>query len=155
MKRAAAFFLLFIIVVSLVSCSKESDEDRIRQIVADIQTAGERKDIRAFMRPISKGYHDPRGFDHEGIRVLVLSYFLRYPKISVYIGHSSINVEGGTAKARLHVILTSGDKTKGLSSIVPQSLGVWDFDITLQKEGKDWKVIRAVWKEAEYLIPDD
>jgi hypothetical protein len=155
MKRAAAFFLLFIIVASLVSCRKESDEDRIRQIVADIQTAGEKKDIRAFMNHISKDYHDPQGFNYEGIRALVFGYFLRWGKISVYISHSNISVDDGTAKARLQTVLTGGEKTGGLSGIIPQSLGMWDFDITLQRETQGWRVTSAVWKEAEYLIPDD
>lgn len=64
-------------------------------------------------------------------------------------------MDDGTAKARLQTVLTGGEKTGGLSGIIPQSLGMWDFDITLQKETQGWRVTSAVWKEAEYLIPDD
>jgi hypothetical protein len=155
MKKALVFILVLVVIVPTTACRMDSDEDRIRQLLSDIQAAGEKKDIRAFMNPISKDYHDPQGFNYEGIRALVFGYFLRWGKISVYISHSNISVDDGTAKARLQTVLTGGEKTGGLSGIIPQSLGMWDFDITLQKETQGWRVTSAVWKEAEYLIPDD
>ncbi|NLN40033.1 MAG: hypothetical protein GX155_10630 [Smithella sp.] len=155
MKKAVALFLVAVVVLSFAGCRKASDEDRVRRVVTGIQAAGEKKDIRAFMSFISKDYHDPRGFNHEAIRALVFGYFLRFPKISVYIGHCAITVEADAAKAIVHSVLTSGEKTGKLSDIVPQSLDAWDFDITLKKEGSDWKVTSAAWKEAEFLMPDE
>jgi hypothetical protein len=35
--------------------------------------------------------------------------------------------------------------------MIPQSLGVWDFDVTLKKESSDWKVTSAKWEQAEMM----
>lgn len=155
MKKFLPVFLVVAVFMSVVSCHKESDEDRVKKVITGIQFAGEKKDIGALMKNVSKDYSDPRGFNDEGIRALVFAYFLHYPKISVYINHMAITVHETGATAVLQAVLTSGDKTGAVTDLIPQSLGVWDFDVKLKKESNDWKVISATWKEAEFLKPEE
>ena len=77
--------------------------------------------------------------------------FFRYPKISVYINSLTISVENKSARAVFQTVLTSGEKTGSVTDIIPQSLGIWDFDVTLKKESNDWKVTSAKWEEAEMM----
>jgi len=78
---------------------------------------------------------------------LLLGYFLRYPKISVYINNLQIAVEGASAKVTFEAILTSGQKTGSLKDIIPQSFGIYAFDVAMKKENNGWKVIAAHWEE--------
>ena len=152
MKRVVTIFLIFIITMMVVSgCHKENDQDKVKKIITDIQTASEQKDVRKITNNISKTYSDPQGFNYEGIKGLLIGYFFRYPKISVYINNLTISVENTSARAVFQTVLTSGEKTGSVTDIIPQSLGIWDFNVTLKKESGDWKVTSAKWEEAEMM----
>ncbi|PKN80164.1 MAG: hypothetical protein CVU51_14880 [Deltaproteobacteria bacterium HGW-Deltaproteobacteria-1] len=89
--------------------------------------------------------------NYEGIKGLLLGYFFRYPKISAYINNLTISVENSSARAEFQTVLTSGEKTGSMADVIPNSLGVWDFDVTLKKESNDWKVTSAKWEESEIM----
>jgi len=155
MKRVVTIFLIFVIAMTILGCHQETDQDKVKKVVADIQTAGDEKDVRKIMNNLSKTYSDPQGFNYEGIKGLLLGYFLRYPKISVYINSLTISVENTSARAIFQTILTSGEKTGSVADIIPQSLGIWDFDVTLKKESNDWKVASAKWEQAEMMKTEE
>jgi len=154
MKRVVTIFLVFVLALALISCHKETDQDKVKKIITDIQAAGDEKDIRKIMNNLSKTYNDPQGFNYEGIKGLLLGYFFRYPKISVYINSLTISVEDTSARAVFQTVLTSGEKTGSVTDVIPQSLGIWDFDVTLKKESSDWKVTSAKWEQAEMMKTD-
>lgn len=155
MRRVVTIFLIFVIAMTVLGCHKETDQDKVKKVVADIQTAGDEKDIREIMNNLSKNYSDPQGFNYEGIKGLLLGYFFRYPKISVYINSLTISVEDTSARAVFQTILTSGEKTGSVTDVIPQSLGVWDFDVSLKKESSDWKVTSAKWEQAEMMKTEE
>jgi hypothetical protein len=142
-------------MMASLGCHKETDQDKVKKVVADIQTAGDEKDIRKIMNNLSKTYSDPQGFNYEGIKGLLLGYFFRYPKISVYINSLTISVEDTSARAVFQTVLTSGEKTGSVTDVIPQSLGVWDFDVSLKKESSDWKVTSAKWEQAEMMKTEE
>ena len=154
MRRVVTIFLIFVIVMTVLGCHKETDQDKVKKVIADVQTAGDEKDIRKIMNNLSKTYSDPQGFNYEGIKGLLLGYFFRYPKISVYINSLTISVEDTSARAVFQTVLTSGEKTGSVTDVIPQSLGIWDFDVTLKKESSDWKVTSAKWEQAEMMKTD-
>ena len=155
MRRVVTIFLIFVIAMTVLGCHKETDQDKVKKVVADIQTAGDEKDIRKIMNNLSKTYSDPQGFNYEGIKGLLLGYFFRYPKISVYINSLTISVEDTSARAEFQTVLTSGEKTGSVTDVIPQSLGVWNFDVSLKKESSDWKVTSAKWEQAEMMKTEE
>jgi hypothetical protein len=155
MKRVVTIFLIFVVTVTVLGCHKETDQDKVKKVIADIQTAGDEKDIRKIMNNLSKTYSDPQGFNYEGIKGLLLGYFFRYPKISVYINSLTISVEDTSARAVFQTVLTSGEKTGSVTDVIPQSLGVWDFDVSLKKESSDWKITSAKWEQAEMMKTEE
>jgi hypothetical protein len=151
MRRVVTICLIFVIAVAVLGCNRQTDQDKIKRIITEIQAAGEAKDVRKIMGHISKTYKDPQGFNYEGIRGLLIGYFFRYPKISVYINNLTISVDNTSAKAVFQTVLTSGEKTGSVTDVIPQSLGIWDFDVTLKKESSDWKITWAKWEQAEVI----
>ena len=67
MKRVVTISLIFIIAIAVLGCHKESDQDKVKKVITDIQAAGEQKDVRKIMSNISKTYSDPQGFNYDGI----------------------------------------------------------------------------------------
>jgi hypothetical protein len=155
MRRVVTIFLIFVIAMTVLGCNRQTDQDKVKKVIADIQTAGDEKDIRKIMNNLSKTYSDPQGFNYEGIKGLLLGYFFRYPKISVYINSLTISVEDTSARAVFQTVLTSGEKTGSVTDVIPQSLGVWDFDVSLKKESSDWKITSAKWEQAEMMKTEE
>lgn len=100
------------------------------------------------MDHISPGYSDPQGFDHETLKKTLRGYFFLFPKISAYINKRDISVNEGSARVVLQAILTSTSKTGSLADVIPESLGIYIFDVALKKESNDWKIVTATWKRA-------
>jgi len=155
MKRIPIFFIIFAVAFAFIGCAKETEEGKVKKVITEIQAAGEEKEVKKIMAHISKTYGDPRGYNYEGIHGLLLGYFFRYPKISAYIANLEVSVEGESAKASFQAMLTSSDKTGSIKDIIPQELGVWYFDVTLEKEEDEWKVTSAQWEEAQILQPEE
>lgn len=151
MRRVVMICLIFFVFLAVCGCQKETDQDKVKKVITEIQAAGEVKDVSKIMKHLSKNYSDPQGFNYEGIKGLLIGYFLRYPKISAYISNLTISLENESARAEFQTVLTSGEKTGSIKDMIPTSLGVWDFSVTLKKESNAWKVTSAKWEESAMM----
>lgn len=149
MKQIIIFGVLVLLLAAGAACHRENEQEKVKKVVTAVQAAIEEKNIRGATGYISKGYSDPQGNNFEAVRSLLLGYFFRYPKISAYITHLDISVDGTTARASLKAILTSGKKTGSVSDVVPVELGVYRFDVEFRKESGDWKITSARWSQAD------
>lgn len=129
-----------------LSCHKSTEEDKVKNVITGVQKAAEEKGIRTVLGHVSKSYHDPQGYDYEGIKGLLAYYFFRHQKVSVFIPGLDVRVDDGTAHAKFQAILSGREKAESVSPILPEALGVYDFDVSFTKEEGDWKVTAAVWK---------
>ncbi|PKN10788.1 MAG: hypothetical protein CVU70_02210 [Deltaproteobacteria bacterium HGW-Deltaproteobacteria-5] len=93
MRRVVTIILVFVVVLTVIGCHRETEQDKVKKVITEIQAAGEVKDVSKIMKNLSKNYSDPQGFNYEGIKGLLLGYFFRYPKISAYINNLTISVE--------------------------------------------------------------
>lgn len=146
MKSFVTICLILVMTITVIGCNKETEEDKVRKIITDIQKAAEEKDVKKIINNLDKTYNDFQGFNRETIKRLLLGYFLQHPKISVYISNLQISTENTSAKAIFQAILTSGNKTGSATDVVPKSLGIYRFDVSLNKESNDWKVTSAKWE---------
>ena len=147
MRHFVTILLIFVITMTALGCHKETEQDKVKKVITDIQTAAQEKDVKKIINNIAKIYNDPQGYNYETIKGLLIGYFLRYPKISAYITNLEISIENKSAKAVFQTVLTSGNKTGSVSDVIPQSLGVYDFDVSLKKELNGWKVTSAKWEQ--------
>jgi hypothetical protein len=149
MKRLATILFIFVIIIAVLGCHRETEQDKVKKVITDIQKAAENKDVKKIMNNLSKIYSDPQGFNYETIRRPLLGYFLIYPKISAYINNLQISIENASAKAVFRTVLTSATKSGSPADLIPQSLGMYDFNVLLKKESDGWKVTSAVWAHVE------
>jgi hypothetical protein len=140
---AVALIILFL----LPACHKDTDQDRIKKVVNEIQKAAGEKDIKTILLHLSKTYRDPQGYDYDGIKGLLLYYFFRHQKVSVFIPNIDIRATGSSAKAVFHAVLSGGSKVASPGDLIPEALGMYDFDVSFVKESGEWKVMSAVWKK--------
>jgi hypothetical protein len=140
--------MLIIPVLLLSACTKETEEDKVKKVITSVQQAAEEKKIGAVLDHISKTYRDPQGNDYNGIKGLLAFYFFRHQKVSVYMPNIDIVVTGQTAKAVFQAILTGRGTGEASGGILPESLGAYNFEVLLNKEGGQWKVTSAKWERA-------
>lgn len=139
-------WLLLLLAAGLIAftgCRKDTDEERVKQIILSIRQAAENKDVRQMLSHISKKYTDPQGNDYEGIKGLILFYFYRHQKIAVFLNDLETKVSGHTATAGFEAILSGGGST---GTILPEALGAYRFNVSFTKEAGEWKVISARWE---------
>jgi len=137
---------LCLILALTFACHKESEQDKIKKIITTVQKAAGEKDIKKILSSLSKTYSDPQGNNYETIKGLLIAYFYQYPKISVYIPNLDVSVEGASAKAEFQAVLTGAGTNASVPGILPDTLGVYAFEVLLKKEADDWKVVSAKWE---------
>ncbi len=155
MKRVVTIYLVVAYAIVMFGCSRQTEEGQVKKVIADIQAAGEEKDVKTIRQNLSMSYRDPQGFDYQGIHGLLVGYFFRYPKIKVYIRDLEVSVLNTQADAVFQAVLTSAENAGSLTDVIPQLLGVWNFDVTLKKEDSDWKVTSARWQEASLMKSEE
>ena len=153
MKRSFIISLILLLGSTAPACHQETEQDRIKKIITSVRNAVEEKDIRTILGHLSKTYRDPQGHDYDGIKGLLLFYFYRHQKISVYIPALDVSITGPTARAVFQPVLTGGNKTGSAGDLLPEALGLYDFDVSLIKESDGWKVASAKWERAGEGLP--
>ncbi len=140
--------LVLVAVAAMLApgCSREAEEDKVKKVITDAQTAAEEKEIRKMVSALAETYSDPRGSNRDDVRRVLLGYFLAHPKITVYLTYLRVSVDGASARASFQAVLTSGKKTGSPADVIPESLGVYRFDVSLNKISGDWKVTSATWE---------
>jgi len=146
MRPVVTLLILFTMTITTFGCHKETEQDKVKIVIIDIQKATEEKNVKQIINNISKTYMDPQGFNYDTIKGLLLGYFFQHPKISAYITDLEVSVDNTSAKVIFQVILTSGSKTGSTADLIPESLGMYAFEVSLKKEPDGWKVTSAKWE---------
>jgi len=135
----------FLLFSALSGCNKETEQEKVKKVIETVQKAAEEKEIKKITGSISKTYSDSQGNNHAALHRMLIGYFYQFPKIAVYISNLTITVQNETATARFEAVLTS----KGADpspAILPESLGVYSFDVQFRKESGEWAVVSAQWE---------
>jgi ketosteroid isomerase-like protein len=146
MKTVVTLILLFFLSISSLGCHKETEQDKVKKVITNIQKAAEDKDVKKIINNLSKGYNDPQGYNFETIKELLLGYFFQHSKISVYITGLEISVADTFAKVIFQAVLTGGNKTGSAADLITESLGVYAFVVEMKKEPDGWRVTSATWE---------
>jgi hypothetical protein len=149
MKALRPVLMIILVLIPLADgCSKETEEDKVKKVITVVQKAAEEKKISAVLDHVSKSYLDPQGNDYNGIKGLLAFYFVRHQKVSVYIPNIDIVVAGPAAKVKFQAILTGRGTGESEGGILPEALGAYNFDVSVNKEDGQWKVTSAKWERA-------
>jgi hypothetical protein len=130
------------------SCSRDTEEARVKKVLTRVQKAAEEKKIGAILDHLSKSYQDPQGNDYNGIKGLLGFYFFQHQAVSVSVPNMDIIVTGSLAKAKFQAILTGRGSGEVAKAILPEALDVYNFSVLLAREDGIWKVTSATWERA-------
>jgi len=142
--HANTVFLAVLMAISLSVCHAETEQDKVVKVIHNVQKASENKDIKQVLSHVSKTYKDRQGNNYGDIKDLLLYYFFRHAKVSIFITNLDVRVDGSSATAVFQAVL-SGRNQGSPGGILPEALGAYDFDVALARESGEWKVVSAKW----------
>ena len=144
--RILALLVLCFAFLSVLGCQRETEQDKIKKVIMDIQKAAEEKDVKKILTGLSKNYKDPLGNDYDSIKGLLFGYFFRHQAIHVYITNLEVTVQDSAATAVFQAVLSGGNKSESVADLLPEALGMYAFEVSLKNEDGVWKVSFAKWE---------
>lgn len=138
--------------VLATACSGEpasTAEQQLRALIAQAEEAAERKDIAVLRRTLSERYADAHGNDRRAIEGILRGHFLRHQSIHLLTRVAAIALPApGRAQATIYVAM-AGRPVATAEELVRLKADLYRFDLFLEKEGGEWRVLRAEWRPAE------
>ena len=126
------FLPVLISSLALAACgSRSSDEEQVREVITQMETAAEARDAGDVLAFVASDYSDSSGFDKTQLQNFLRGYFLVNPKIELLVSISELEFPvAGLGRARVGVTsLPAGDRAS--------------FNVELRQEGGEWRVARA------------
>jgi ketosteroid isomerase-like protein len=123
-----------ILVTLLAACgSRSSDEDRVREVILEMETAAEARDASDVLEYVTAGYEDAQGFDRAQLQNFLRGYFLSHPKIELLVNVETLQFPAeGLAQAELTITTVSlSDPDRA------------HLKVEFRREGDAWRVARA------------
>lgn len=135
--------ILAIILAPILQRTAASDEERIVRLVAQAQTAVERRNSTGLTRLISRDYADRSGVTRQQLVAYIVQWMRSGEEVTVVPSITSLRINDSFADLLLNVRLWRGPEPTGRSH---------DYMMTvrLQKEDGQWKAISADgWAQAQ------
>jgi ketosteroid isomerase-like protein len=123
-------------------CGRSDPEREIRATVARMAQSVEKRDPGVFLDAVAEDFSRESGaFGKQDVKRTLLAAYLRNEKIVVSTVVTDVRVEGDRAFAKVRVIATGG------AGLLPERGQTWDFDSAWRRDGGQWKVFNAEWRE--------
>jgi len=121
-------------------CSRTPPEQALRQTIAGLEDAAEKRDAAALRDGLAEDFVGPGGMDERGLARMAQGVFLRHKDINANLGPLDMDVRGESATVRFTAALTGGQ------GLLPDSGQVYDVDTEWRLEDGEWRLVRANWK---------
>lgn len=134
-----------IAVAGAAGCAQDqaSPEAQIRRWIDSGVEAAEAKARRDLVAMISPAYVDARGNGRTDIENMLRAYFLRAQTVALVTSVDEIRVvDHGVAEVALTVGMAGRT-----DSVLGFSADAYRFELELERDGDDWRLILARWAE--------
>ena len=126
----------------ITGCSRSDPEREIRATIGRMAQSVEKRDPATFLDAVAEDFSRESGaFGKQDAKRTLLAAYLRNEKITVSAVVTDVRVEGDRALAKVRVIATGG------AGLLPERGQTWDFDSVWRRDGGQWKVFNAEWRE--------
>lgn len=137
------------ILLLLAGCGEQdSPEDRIRQLIADGESAVEARSIADARALVSENYLDGKKRTRRDLTRLLAGYFLRHKSIHLLVQVNEILIEeAGRARAVIYVAM-AGRPLDDVSRLPLVRANLYRFELEVSEVEGDWRVTGGQWRKA-------
>jgi len=134
-------FLLGVLALLLAtSCARKPPEQALRETIAELGAAVERRDAAALQDHLASDFIGPEGLDQEGARRLAQVWFLRYRDVGATFGPLDVTMQEHHATVRFTAALTGG-----AGGLLPQAGQLYEVESGWRRAGDDWQLVSVQW----------
>ena len=128
------FFAMLIASGLLVACgARSSDEELVREVIAEMETAAEARDASDVLEHVAENYEDAQGFDRAQLQQFLRGYFLANPKVELLVDIENLEFPAdGLAHAEITV-----------TGVALGDLDHESFKVEFRRRGDAWLLSRA------------
>jgi ketosteroid isomerase-like protein len=138
-----ALLIAFATLGLLAACGRSDPEKELRAAVDKMQAAIQAKDASGFLEHLADDFTRESGnFDKKEARRILAGVFLTNQNINVVATVREVKIDGQRATAQIGVLAT------GSSGLLPERGQSWVFTTNWRREGSQWRLFNAEWKEA-------
>jgi hypothetical protein len=131
-------------VVFLVACSKSPSEQALRETIAQMQSAVEKKDTSGFMQHVSASVRvtsaETGELNRDGVRRTLTGLLLAYPTINTGATVRELAINGTSADTTVEVLSGGG------ASALPDAVRHFTFKLKWLHDGSKWMLVAATWE---------
>ena len=139
---ARALALLLSVVALTTGCGRSDPERELRATIGSMAQAIEKREPAAFLDAMTDDFSRESGaFGKQDTKRTLVAAILRNERINVSAVVTDVRIEGDRAFAKVRVVATGG------AGLLPERGQTWDFDSAWRREGGQWKVFNAEWRE--------
>lgn len=140
-KNSAVAWLLLLALVLLAACSRPADEAALRDTLAAMQQAVERREPGEAMEHVAANFAGANGMDHDALHRLLVVQFMRNRSVGVTLGPVTVRIDGERAEAEFRVLLTGFDQ-----GLLPARADGYRIVTGWRVERGRWVLERASWE---------
>ena len=141
-RRRVVALLLAIGAAVAAGCSRSDPERELRATIGSMAQAIEKREPAAFLDAMADDFSRESGaFGKQEAKRTLVAAILRNEKINVSAAVTDVRIEGDRAFARVRVAATGG------AGLLPERGQTWDFESAWRREGGQWRVFNAEWRE--------
>jgi ketosteroid isomerase-like protein len=141
-RRRVAALLLALGAVFAAGCGRSDPERELRATIDAMAQAIEKREPAAFLDAMADDFSRESGaFGKQDAKRTLVAAILRNEKIHVSAAVTELRIDGERAFARVRVVATGG------AGLLPERGQTWDFESAWRREGGQWKVFNAEWRE--------
>lgn len=140
---------LLLFVLALTACGgAETPEQQVREVIGQMETAAEARDVGDLMEHLSNSYRDAYGQGADEASRYARGYFIANQSIHLLTRVENIEFPN-TEEARATVLvgMVSRDADAGVKAGWDLAADLYRFEITLLRESGAWKVSYAEWRK--------
>ena len=145
-KKLIIDILILAALTYIVRGCLKSDEDKIRDMLAESKTWAEKKDLLNLFNHFDKNFADDSGLTRNDIKMIAFRVFQQCEKVEVLYQEISLSVNEDKALliADIHLYLSESGK---LREVFKPIRNTNRFEVKLSKKEGKWKFIKSTTPE--------
>jgi hypothetical protein len=135
-------------LLALAACSRpDSPEAELRAVIATAKEAAEARDASALFDLIAPDYRDAQGYGADELKRYIRGWLIAHQSVRLLTRVNSLEFPAeDLAQAQVTVAMLG--READAENAWDLAADVYEFDLTLAREGGDWRVTRAAWRRA-------
>ena len=147
--------LLLPLLLFTSACTEQSTpEEEIRRSIESMAESVRAKNVKAFMKAVSRDYRDPSGIEYKGVKGMIFRQFMAPGSLKLFMRDLAIEViapDETRAVVEARAFLVRAGAGESISDTLPSDAQGFRFRVVMGLEEGVWRARSAEWEAVGLL----